>query len=97
MVLCSRRRQELERVREDLLKLHSTIPTYPPIIIPLDLSDVNTLATHVDKILKITNHIDILINNGGISNRGNILNTSTDVDIKVMYVNYFGTVTLTKG
>lgn len=41
--------------------------------------------------------IDILINNGGISNRGTVLDTSIEVDSKVMAVNYFGTVALTKG
>lgn len=97
VVLCARRRQELDRVKQDLLKTHPTVPTYPPIIVPLDLNDVNTLAEHANKILGITGHVDILINNGGISTRGTAVNTNPDVDIKVMFVNYFGAVVLTKG
>lgn len=96
VVLCARRRQELERVRTDLLKMHSTVPTYPPIIIPLDLNDLETIPTHVEKILGITGHIDILINNGGVSQRGSVLSTNIEVDLKIMYVNYFGSVVLTK-
>jgi len=96
VVLCARRRQELERVRTDLLRTHPTVPTLPPIINPLDLSDINALPTHVEKILSITGKIDILINNGGVSHRGSVVATKPDVDIKIMLVNYFGAVALTK-
>jgi dehydrogenase/reductase SDR family protein 7B len=96
VVLCARRRQELERVRSDLLQTHPTVPTLPPIINPLDLSDINALPGHVEKILSITGKIDILINNGGVSHRGTVVSTQPDVDIKIMLVNYFGAVALTK-
>nr|CAH7758701.1 unnamed protein product [Callosobruchus chinensis] len=96
VVLCARRRQELERVRSDLLHTHYTVQTHPPIIIPLDLSDINSLPEQVKKILAITGHIDILVNNGGISHRGSITSTNPDVDIKIMLVNYFGAAALTK-
>ncbi|XP_050309378.1 dehydrogenase/reductase SDR family protein 7-like [Anthonomus grandis grandis] len=96
VVLCARRRQELERVRTDLLHTHCKDTTHPPIIIPLDLSETKDLANHVDKILSITGRIDILVNNGGISHRGRVKDTSVDVDRRIMAVNYFGTVALTK-
>ncbi|KAG5888249.1 hypothetical protein JTB14_027931 [Gonioctena quinquepunctata] len=96
VVLCARRRQELERVRNDLLHTHCTVRTHPPIIVPLDLSDINSLNDSVKKILSITEKIDILVNNGGISHRGTVLSTDPDVDIKIMQVNYFGSVALTK-
>jgi dehydrogenase/reductase SDR family protein 7B len=47
--------------------------------------------------VKIHNGIDILINNAGISYRGEIQNTSLDVDIKLMTVNYFAQVAIIKG
>ncbi|XP_018320727.1 dehydrogenase/reductase SDR family protein 7-like [Agrilus planipennis] len=96
VILCARRRQELERVRNDLLQMYSTTPTHPPIIIPLDLSDLTSLENVVEKILSITSHVDILINNAGISHRGTVVNTNVEVDKKIMTVNYFGTITLTK-
>lgn len=96
-MLCARRRQELERVRNDLMQMHPNNITYQPIIIPLDLSEINELPDKIKKIMDITGHIDILVNNGGISHRGSVLNTSPDVDIKIMLVNYFGAVALTKG
>ncbi|XP_060518877.1 dehydrogenase/reductase SDR family protein 7-like isoform X2 [Cylas formicarius] len=96
VVLCARRRQELERVREDLLHTHSNMTTYPPVIMPLDLGDIRELPRHVEKILAITGKIDILVNNGGCSSRGSVLDTSIEVDEKIMLVNYFGTVAMTK-
>lgn len=96
IVLCARRRAELERVRTDLLRMHPTTPTNLPIVVPLDLSDIDTLEAHAQKILAITGHVDILVNNGGISNRGSVLNTKVAVDMHVMMVNYFGTVAITK-
>lgn len=50
----------------------------------------------VKQVHEIYGHIDILVNNGGISVRSDAINTKIDVDIKIMLVNYFGTVALTK-
>jgi dehydrogenase/reductase SDR family member 7B len=58
---------------------------------------LNSLPAKVEEILSIFGHIDILINNGGISVRADVLSTTMDVDIKVMLVNYFGSVAMTKG
>ncbi|XP_066141539.1 dehydrogenase/reductase SDR family protein 7-like [Euwallacea fornicatus] len=96
VVLCSRRRQELERVRTDLLHSQCKDKTHAPIIIPLDLAEFKDFGNHVDKILSITGKIDILINNGGRSHRGRVIDTSIEVDEKIMAVNYFGTISLTK-
>uniref|UniRef100_A0A182JWG1 Dehydrogenase/reductase SDR family protein 7-like n=1 Tax=Anopheles christyi TaxID=43041 RepID=A0A182JWG1_9DIPT len=96
VVLAARRKDELERVRKDLLELHATVPTHPPIILPLDLSDLNSIVGKVQSVLEIHGAIDILVNNGGISVRGDALSTAIDVDIRIMLVNYFGTVALTK-
>ncbi len=40
--------------------------------------------------------IDVLFNNGGISQRGHASETEESVDRKIMEVNYFGTIALTK-
>ncbi|XP_055540320.1 dehydrogenase/reductase SDR family protein 7-like isoform X2 [Wyeomyia smithii] len=96
VVLCARRRNELERVRKDLLALYTTMETHSPVILPLDLSDISSLPLKIKEVLEIHGHIDIVINNGGVSIRSDCLSTAMDVDIKVMLVNYFGTVALTK-
>lgn len=96
VVLAARREDELQRVKNALLTTHNTKVTHPPVVLPLDLSDLNALPEKIAKVLEIFDRIDILINNGGISYRGNVLTTSVDVDIKLMLVNYFGQVALTK-
>lgn len=97
VVLCARRRQELERVRNDLLHSHCLVPTHQPIVVPLDLYDIKSLMSHVNKIISIAGKVDILVNNGGISQRGSVLATDIEVDEKIMTVNYLGAVALTKG
>jgi dehydrogenase/reductase SDR family protein 7B len=86
----------LERVKKDLLETHSVTKTQPPVVLALDLSDVNKLPEKIQQVLEIFGHIDILVNNGGISVRSSALDTSIDVDMRIMAVNYFGTVALTK-
>jgi len=49
------------------------------------------------KVIACYGHVDIVINNGGLSYRGTIEETSLDVDMAVMNVNYFGQVAVTKG
>lgn len=62
-----------------------------------DLSDTKTVLNAAEEILKYLGHVDILINNAGISFRGTIVDTGLDVDKKVMETNYFGPIALTKG
>lgn len=47
--------------------------------------------------IKSHGRIDILVNNAGISYRGEIISTDVSVDIRLMVVNYFGQVAVTKG
>ena len=74
-----------------------TVPTHPPVILPLDLTEINSLHSEVEKVLKIHGRVDVLINNAGISYRGAVENTNVDVYIKVMLINYFAQVAMTKG
>ncbi|KAH8366796.1 hypothetical protein KR200_011115 [Drosophila serrata] len=95
VILAARRTQELERVKKDLLAL-DVDPAYPPTVLALDLAELNSIPEFVTRVLAVYNQVDILINNGGISVRADVASTAVDVDLKVMVVNYFGSVTLTK-
>ncbi|XP_041977183.1 dehydrogenase/reductase SDR family protein 7-like [Aricia agestis] len=96
VVLAARRIGELERVKQDLISKNQTKSTYEPYVLELDLEKLEQLEPFVNKVYDQFGHIDILINNGGVSHRGSILQTSLDVDKKIMYINYFGSVGLTK-
>jgi len=73
------------------------LTTYPPTILPLDLTDLTKIPDQAAKAQSLYGVIDIVINNAGISHRGGALHTSTQVDIQIMTVNYFGQIALTKG
>lgn len=73
------------------------VVTYPPVVIPMDVSDLNSLPDKVAQIEKTFGHIDILINNAGISVRADVVSMAVDLDVQVMLVNYFGAVAVTKG
>lgn len=71
--------------------------THEPHTVVFDLSDTKAVVNAAEEILKALGHVDILINNAGISFRGTIVDTGLDVDKKVMETNYFGPIALTKG
>jgi dehydrogenase/reductase SDR family member 7B len=66
------------------------------LVVPLDLAESTTFTSTVDHVKSEFKKVDILINNGGISQRSLILETPIEVDRKLFEVNYFGTITLTK-
>jgi len=89
LVLCSRNLEKLQALKLKLPQAESHK------VLALDLSQADSLETKVAPMLKETG-IDILVNNGGISQRGLAKNTQLDVQRKVMEVNYFGTISLTQ-
>ena len=91
LILSSRRREELERVRTSCEGKEEHIQ-----ILPLDLGQKNSLRLITEAAIQMFGHIDILINNGGISQRALAKDTAPEVDRQLMEVNYFGTVELTK-
>lgn len=99
VILAARRAGELERVRRNLLnaQLNNGIQSIRPDIVVLDLERINELPDKVHQILRSNLHVDILINNGGISLRADVLSVKQEVDSRLMNVNYFGAITLTKG
>lgn len=65
-------------------------------VLPLDLEDYNSLFSKTEEALTLFGTIDILFNNGGISQRSLAKDTSLNVDKRIMDINYLGTVALTK-
>lgn len=71
--------------------------THKPYMVTFDLTDPGAIAAAAVEILQCFGYVDILINNAGVSYRGAIRDTIVDVDRRVMEINYFGPVALTKG
>ena len=71
--------------------------THTPSTVVFDLADADTVDRAAEEILKCYGQVDVLINNAGISYRGNILDTHISVQRDVMETNYFGPIALTQG
>ncbi|MDL2315330.1 SDR family NAD(P)-dependent oxidoreductase, partial [Bacteroidales bacterium OttesenSCG-928-C19] len=65
-------------------------------ILPYDLSNLNDIPALVEKALSFFGKIDIMFNNAGISQRAKARDTLFEVDQKIMDVNYFAPVRISK-
>jgi short-subunit dehydrogenase len=90
IIVSSRKREDLELVQ----KLCKNIQNVK--IVTLDLEDYSNLKSKVDEAITAFGRIDILVNNGGISQRSLVKDTQIAVDKRIMDINYLGTVALTK-
>lgn len=92
LILSARRKEELERVKKNCV---SDSPDNIRIF-QLDLADPDTLEAATQSVIQIFGHVDILINNGGISQRSMVQETSLEVYRRIMEVNFFSAIALTK-
>ncbi|PAU94534.1 short chain dehydrogenase [Aliifodinibius salipaludis] len=90
LILSSRRKEALTKVKENCQNPSDVH------IITLDLSKTDQLPVKAKEALDIFGHIDYLFNNGGISQRSEAINTKLEVIRRVMEINFFGSVALTK-
>lgn len=65
-------------------------------VVPLDLANAEQVTSIVNQYISEHGSVDILVNNGGIAQRGTARETKLDVQRQVMEVNYFGTVAMTQ-
>jgi len=90
LIVSSRNTEALETVKS-LCKDSENVK-----IVPLDLEDYNNLSSKVENAISSFGTVDILVNNGGISQRAFAKDTIIAVDKRLMDINYIGTVALTK-
>ena len=82
--------------KEDQLVEVANLCNTEVLILPIDLEKSSNFSEKVVKVVSKFKSIDLLINNGGISQRSRAYETDIEIDRKIMEVNYFGTVALTK-
>ncbi len=66
------------------------------LVYPMDLLKVDTIPNAVQEVIARAGAIDILVNNAGISQRSLAKNTQLEVDRKIMEIDYFAVIALTK-
>ncbi len=85
------------RSEEKLRNFASELPEDSnPIILPLDLSDETSITKAIDGLITDRAIPNLVFHAGGISQRSYLIDTSLEVDRRIMEVNYFGTISLTK-
>ena len=91
LVLSARRKSELERVANVCEAKGAEV-----LILPLDLAKTDAVENDVVTVVSRFGKIDVLVNNGGVSQRSLTKDTAIEVDRMLFEVNFFGTVALTK-
>ena len=86
LILSARRAEELERVRAACERPERHV------VLPLDLTDDDAIARAAER----AGRVDVLVHSGGVSQRSLAMQTALDVERRIMDLNFFGTVALTK-
>jgi short-subunit dehydrogenase len=89
LILSARNVAALELVKSNCV-------TAEVFVLPFDLADFGNAKNNTEKAVAAFGKIDILVNNGGVSQRSLIAETDFEVDKKLIEVDYLGTVALTK-
>jgi short-subunit dehydrogenase len=93
VILSSRRQDQLEAIMSQQDESYKDRMA----VLTLDLADGKALEDKCREATAIFGHVDLLINNGGISQRSLAADTEMSVYRRLMEVNYFGNIALSKG
>ena len=91
IIISSHDQKELEGVTKELKIISKEV--YPVVF---NLGNPEEVKEAAEKVLEQFQRVDVLMNNGGISTRAEAMETSVGVDRRIMEIDYFSGVTLTK-
>jgi short-subunit dehydrogenase len=91
IIISARRENELRKMMEQCKSSNAEI-----MLLPFDLSKTNLIPEIAAQVIANFGRIDILFNNGGISQRSLVADTALEVDRKLMEINFFANVQLSK-
>lgn len=90
VILSARNADELERVRRACAEPSKHM------VMPLDLTDSAAIDRVAEQVLREAGRVDVLVHSGGVSQRSLVRDTDLSIDRRIMELNYFGTIALTK-
>ncbi len=91
IILSARRKESLERVADKCRELGAEAHVYV-----LDVTSEEEIKLICDEVKEDFGGVDILINNAGVSQRSFVIDSAIDIDRRIMEINYFGIVNITK-
>lgn len=91
LILSARREDELQRVAAATGLSASDV-----LVLPMDVTDPDAMPAHVETVRQRFGRIDYVFLNAGITQRGTVADTNVSVYQRLMNVNFFGVVALTK-
>jgi len=91
LVLTARREDELNRVAA-----LTGLPAESILILPADLYQYDQVGLLTDQVMARFGRIDVVFNNAGISSRALAIESPLEIDRKVMDIDYFSVIALTK-
>lgn len=91
VIISSHEAEELENVRKQLEPVSRDVHT-----VVFNLGNPDEVQATAEKVLKEFGRVDVLMNNGGISVRAEALETLLEIDRRIMEIDYFSGVILTK-
>ncbi len=91
LVLTARRIEELHRVANQ-----TKLPAESILILPADMCDFDGIPSLTRQVMDRFGRIDVLFNNAGISSRALAIESAIEIDRKVMDLDYFSVIALTK-
>lgn len=91
MVLSARKAETLDAVASPLRDNGADVH-----VVTLDLSNSDSLQAVAQHVEEKIGPVDVMVHCGGISQRSKAIETALDVDRRVMEIDYFGTLALTK-
>ncbi len=94
LILSARRVERLEQVAQHCTGLPGASPEVH--ILPLDLADLGSLEAKANEVLTRHGAVDVMVHNAGVGQRGSVLETSFEVERRMLDTNYLGPVALTK-
>ena len=91
LVLTARRQEEIQRVKQ-----LTGLPDSSVLILPMDVTDFDKAQPAAELIINTFGRIDVMVHNAGVSQRSYIVDTDFDVYRKLMDVDFYSTVAITK-
>jgi dehydrogenase/reductase SDR family member 7B len=91
LVISALEEEELYALKNEIASVHTQID-----VVPFNLGEIHQVEMAAKGVIERHGGVDILINNGGISQRGLFDQTTMEVDRHIMEVNFFSQILLAK-